>query len=146
VDIQSAPTGADGSVSFQAAPPTTGKWRVVVPPIDARTEGVSTAFTTQVLSLVTASPKNPRVPRGKKVVVKSWARPAVKGQTLALQIQRGAKWKNVVTKKANANGRARLKGTVPKARGKYTYRVVAVGKGGILSNASTEFPVRVTKK
>ncbi len=146
VDIQTASTGADGSVAFQVAPPTTGRWQVVIPPVDARTEGVSTPFTTQVLSLVTASPKNPRVPRGKKVVVKSWARPAVKGQTLALQIQRGAKWKNVVTKKANANGRARLKGTVPKAKGKYTYRVVAVGKGGILANASTEFPVRVTRK
>jgi spore germination protein YaaH len=145
-DVQSAATGPDGVVAFQVAPPKTGQWKVVVPPIDARTEGVSAPFTTQVLSLVTASPKNPRVPRGKTVVVKSWARPAVEGQTLALQIKRGAKWKNVVTKKANANGRARLKGTVPKTKGKYTYRVVAVGKAGILSNSSTEFPVRVTRR
>ncbi len=145
VDIQSAPTGADGVVVFQVAPPTTGAWQVVVPPADARIEGVSAPFTTQVLSLVTGTPKDVRVPRGKTVVVKARARPAVKGQTLALQIQRGAKWKNVVTAKANAKGRARLKATVPKVKGKFTYRVVAVAKGGILANASSEFPIRVTR-
>jgi hypothetical protein len=98
-----------------------------------------------VLSLVTATPKDVRVPRGKKVVIRAWARPAMQGQTLALQIKRGAKWKNVVTKKANAKGRARLKGSVPKKKGKYVYRVVAVGKGAILANASTDIPIRVTK-
>jgi spore germination protein YaaH len=145
VDVQSAATGPDGVVVFQVAPPTTGDWQVVVPPADARTEGASAPFTMQVQSLVTATPKNPRVSRGAKVVIRAWARPALKGQTLALQIQRGAKWKNVVTKKANDKGRARLKAAVPKVKGKYTYRVVAVGKGGILANASTDIPIRVTK-
>ncbi len=144
-DVQSAATGPDGVVAFQVAPSGTGDWQVAAPPADARTEGVSAPFTTQVLSLVTATPKNVRVPRGEKVVVRAWARPALAGQTLALQIQRGAKWKNVVTKKANEKGRARLKASVPKVKGKYIYRVVAVGKGSVLANASTEIPIRVTK-
>ena len=144
-DVQTLPTGPDGVVAFQVSPTGTGDWQVAVPPADARTEGVSVPFTTQVLSLVTATPKDVRVPRGKQVVVRGWARPAVAGQTLALQIKRGEKWKNVASKKANAKGRARLKAPVPKVKGKYTYRVVAVGKGAILANASPEFPIRVTK-
>ena len=82
---------------------------------------------------------------GDRVVVKAWARPAMPGQSIVLQIQRGAKWKNVASLKANDKGRARLVATVPKAKGKYVYRVVAVAKGNILANASTEIPIRVTR-
>ena len=85
------------------------------------------------------------MPRGDRVVVKAWARPATPGQSIVLQIQRGAKWKNVASLKANDKGRARLVATAPKVKGKYLYRVVAVGKGNILANASTEIPIRVTR-
>jgi len=144
-DVQSAVTGPDGVVTFQVAPSGTGSWQVAVPPDGARTEGVSAPFTTQVQALVTATPVKARVQKGKKVAVKAWARPAQAGQTLALQIKRGAKWKNVAKAKASAKGRARLKATVPKKKGKYIYRVVAVGKGAILANASTDIPIRVTR-
>jgi spore germination protein YaaH len=144
-DVQSVATGADGVAAFTVTPTQTGDWQVVVPPADARTEGVSAPFTTQVLSLVTASPKETRVPRGERVVVKAWARPAMRGQSVVLQIQRGAKWKNVASLKANDKGRARLVATVPKVKGKYAYRVVAVGKGNILANSSTEIRIRVTR-
>jgi spore germination protein YaaH len=144
-DVQAVATGADGIATFTVAPQGTGDWQVVVPPVDARTEGVSAPFTTQVLSLVTATPKQVRVPRGGRLVVKAWARPAQQGQQLALQIQRGADWRNVATARANDKGRARLIAAVPKAKGKYTYRVVAVAKGALLANTSTEIPIRVTK-
>lgn len=144
-DVQTGTTGPDGVVAFQVAPTGTGDWQVSVPAADARTEGASAPFTTQVQALVTATPKSVRVPRGKKVIVRAWSRPAMARQTLALQIQRGAKWKNVDTARANAKGRARLIATVPTKKGKYTYRVVAVGKGSILANASTEIPIRVTR-
>lgn len=144
-DVQSVATGPDGVAAFTVTPTQTGDWQVVVPPADARTEGVSAPFTTQVLSLVTAVPKETRVPRGDRVVVKAWARPAMPGQSVVLQIQRGAKWKNVASLKANDKGRARLVATVPKAKGRYVYRVVAVAKGNILANSSTEIPIRVTR-
>lgn len=145
VDVQSVATGADGVAAFQATPSATGDWQVVVPPADARTEGVSTPFTTQVLSLVTARSTSATVSRGARIVVKGRARPAMAGQTLALQIRRGAKWRNVTTKKASAKGRARLVAKAPKAKGRYTYRVVAVGRRAILANASPEFSIRVRK-
>jgi hypothetical protein len=51
----------------------------------------------------------------------------------------------VATVTVNAKGKARLVATVPKKKGKYVYRVVAVEKGGILANNSTDIPIRVTK-
>ena len=145
IDVASLPTGADGVVSFPVSPEATGSWQVFVPGADARTEGASAPFVTQVLSLVTAEPKDSRVSRGGRLVVKAWARPAIAGQSIVLQVKRGEKWKNVASLKANAAGRARLVDTVSSAKGRYIYRVVAVGKADILANASTEFPVRVTK-
>ena len=144
-DAQTVASGADGIATFTISPQGTGDWQVVVPPVDARTEGVSAPFTTQVLALVTATPKDVRIPRGGRLVVKAWSRPAQEGQRLALQVQRGADWKNVATARANGKGRARLIVSVPKQRGKYVYRVVAVATGSILANASTEIPIRVTK-
>jgi spore germination protein YaaH len=144
-DVQSVVTGPDGVAAFTVTPSQTGDWQVVVPPADARTEGVSAPFTTQVLSLVTAVPKKTRVSRGDRVVVKAWARPATPGQSIVLQIQRGSKWKNVASLKANDKGRARLVAKAPKVKGKYLYRVVAVGKRNILANSSTEIPIRVTR-
>jgi len=144
-DVQTVGVGADGVALFEISPPTTGDWKVYVPAVDARTEGVSTPATVQVLSLVTATPKKSRVSRGKPVVVKAWARPYVKNQRVALQLKKGERWKTVASVKVNGKGKARLTAAVPKKKGKYTYRVVAVGKRGILANASTEIPIRVTK-
>ena len=144
-DVQTVASGPDGVATFTVSPQGTGDWQVVVPPVDARTEGVSAPFTTQVLALVTATPKEVRVPRGGRLVVKAWARPAQAGQRLALQVQRGADWANMATARANDKGRARLIAAVPKQKGRYVYRVVAVASGAILANASTEFPIRVTR-
>jgi spore germination protein YaaH len=145
VDAQAVATGPDGTVAFQVSPTATGDWQVVVPPADARVAGASAPVTTQVLSLVTATPKATRVPKGGSLVVKGWARPAMAGQPMALQVKRGDTWKNVVSRKADARGRARLVAKAPRQKGLYVYRVVAVGKGAILANASPEFPIRVTK-
>ena len=145
VDAQTVATGADGTVSFQVAPVATGDWQIVVGPGDARTEGVSAPITMQVLSLVTANPRSTRVPASGVLVVRGWARPAQKGQTLALQIQRGARWKNVDSGKANVKGRARLVAKAPRQKGRYVYRVVAVGRGSLLANASPEFRIRITR-
>jgi len=144
-DVQTGTVGPDGTVVFEVAPQTTGDFAVYVPAVDARTEGVSPPATIQVLSLVTATPKASRVSKGRTIVVKAWARPAVKNQRVALQLKKGARWKTVDNVKVNARGRARLDAKAPAKKGKYTYRVVAIGKGGILANASTDIPIRVTK-
>jgi len=144
-NVASQPTGPDGVVAFQVTPDATGAWQVFVPGAEARTEGVSAPFTTQILSLVTATPKDTRVPRSGRLVVRASAQPAIIGQTIALQVKRGERWKNVATAKANTVARARIVATAPKVKGLYVYRVVAVGKGAIFANASTEFPIRVTK-
>lgn len=144
VDVQSAPVGADGTVAYQVTPSASGDWQVVVPPADARTEGVSAPFTTQILSLVVATPKATKVPRGGAVVVRAWARPAMARQAVALQIRRPAgTWRNVASAKVNAKGRVTLSATAPRKKGAYTYRVVAVGKRTIMAGASAEFRVRV---
>jgi spore germination protein YaaH len=144
-DAQQTAAGPDGIATFTVAPQVTGDWQVVVPPVDARVEGVSAPFTTQVQALVTAVPKQTRVPRGERIVVRAWARPAQEGQRLALQVQRGDQWRNVATARANAKGRAPLVATAPSAKGRYVYRVVAVEKRGILANVSTDIPIRVTR-
>ena len=144
-DVQQVAAGPDGIASFSVGPQVTGDWQVVVPPVDARVEGVSAPFTTQVQALVTAVPKQTRVPKGQRIVVRAWARPAQEGQRLALQVQRGDQWRNVATARANAKGRAPLVAKAPSAKGRYVYRVVAVEKRGILANVSTEIPIRVTR-
>jgi spore germination protein YaaH len=145
VDVQTVATGADGVVAFTVQPVETGTWQVIVPADGARVDGASAPFATQVLSLVTATPVQTRVPRGGNVAVKAWARPATPGQVVALQLQRGDRWKNVDTATVNAKGRARLVAKAPTTKGKYLYRVVAVGKGGVLANNSTDIPIRVTR-
>lgn len=145
VDVQSAPVGADGSVVFTIAPQTTGDWKVYVPAADARTEGVSSPVTVQVQSLVTAEPRSSRVPRGGSVIVKAWSRPFVAKQRVALELKVGDGWKTVATERVNGKGRARLVADAPREKGRYVYRVVAIGRGGLLANASTDIPIRVTK-
>jgi spore germination protein YaaH len=147
VDVQSAATAADGTVAFQVAPPATGTWQVFVPADGARVEGTSAPFTTQVLAAVTATPLQATAARNATVAVKVKVRPALGGQKVALQIQRpDGTWKNVKDGVVNAKGRVRLAGKAPAAKGRYTYRVVAVGKAGILANASAPFTIKVTKK
>lgn len=143
LDIQSQPIAADGTVSFQVVPAASGEWAVYVPAVGGRVEGVSAPVTTSILAAVTGVPKVVKVPHGKPVVVKARALPATPGQTLALQIKRGAKWKNVDTAKANAKGRATLKAGPPSKKGWYTYRVVAVGKKAILSGASADIRIKI---
>ncbi len=145
-EIAQAPVNPDGTVGFQVAAPATGEWVIYVPGSDTRTEGVSAPGVVQVQSLVTAKPKKSRVSRGKIVTVKGWARPAVPKQRLLLQLKKkGDRWKTVDREKVNKRGRATLKAAVPKKKGKYTYRVVAVGRNGIVTNVSTDIPIRVTK-
>ncbi len=144
-DIASAAVGPDGAVAFEVAPQQGGFWRVYVPAQDARTQGESAPVTVQVLSLVTATPKSARVPRDGSVVVRAWARPAVAGQQVVLQLLKGKRWKTVSAATVNGRGRARLVADTPNDKGRYTYRVVAVERGGIQANTSTEIPIRVTR-
>lgn len=145
-DIASAPVNPDGTVGFQVNAPATGEWVIYVPASDTRTEGASAPSVVQVQSLVTATPKKTRVPRGKVVTVKGWARPAVAKQRLLLQIKgTGDTWKTVDKERVNKRGRANLTAKVPTKKGKYTYRVVAVGRNGIVTNVSTDIPIRVTR-
>ncbi|MBK9741242.1 MAG: hypothetical protein IPO93_17535 [Actinobacteria bacterium] len=145
VDMQTVAVAADGTAAFQVVPPTTGDWRVFVPGAPGRVEGVSAPFSTQIQSVVSAAPKDTRVAKGRTVVVRVTAQPAMANQQVALQIQRGERWKNVATARTNDKGRVRVRSTVPKVRGLYTYRVVAVGKNAVLAAASTEFKIRVTR-
>lgn len=145
VDVQTATTDAAGAAVFTVTPTGSGAWQVVVPAADARLAGTSAPFTTQVQSVVTAVPRQTRVPRGGKLVVKATVQPAIAGESVALQIQKGKRWKNVATADTNAGGRGRLVARVPSDRGKYIYRVVAVGTTAVLASASTDIPIRVTK-
>ena len=77
--------------------------------------------------------------------VKAVVVPAIAGQRVALQLHKGEKWKNVATGSVNAKGRSRLVASVPGAKGKYEYRVVAVGTKAVLANASNVIPIRVTR-
>jgi len=144
-DVASATSAADGTVAFQVQPTGTGDWRVLAPGAPGRVDGASASFTTQILSAVTAVPIQTRVPRGGRLSVRVNAQPALPGQSLALQIKVGEKWKNVARGKAGKAGRDRMTAKAPTTRGLYVYRVVAVGTASILAGASAEFPVRVTK-
>jgi spore germination protein YaaH len=144
-DIQAASTAPDGTVSFQVQPSATGNWQVSVGEAPGRVAGSSAPFTTQVVSQVTATPVATKVPARSTIVVSALALPAMRGQKVALQIKRGDGWRNVARGTTNARGRDKLRATAPKVKGLYVYRVVAVGKAGILSGASGEFPIRVRK-
>jgi spore germination protein YaaH len=144
-DVQAATTAPDGTVSFQVQPQATGDWQVVVPGAPGRVDGTSAPFTTQVVALVTATPEATKVKAGSTLVVKALVQPAQRGQKVALQIKRGDGWRNVARGSTNPRGRDKLRAQAPKAKGLYVYRVVAVGRGSILSGASSEFPIRVRK-
>ncbi len=143
VDVQSQPIAADGTVAFQVTPTATGDWVVYVPAAGGRVEGVSAPFMAQILAQVTGAPTVVKVPHGDSVVIKARSLPAIKGQSIALQIKRGAKWKNVDSGKANGTGRVKLVADPPKTKGWYTYRIVSVGKNGILSSASAEIRIKI---
>ena len=144
-DVQSLPTDANGAAVFTVTPTSNGTYQVVVPPADNRLEGVSVPYAISVQSQVNALPKQVRIPRGGKLVVKAVLVPGIDGQRIALQLHKGEKWKNVATGSVNAKGRGRLTADVPDAKGKYEYRVVAVGTKAILANASNVIPIRVTR-
>jgi len=145
-DVQAATTAADGTVAFQVQPATTGDWQVFVAGAPGRVEGTSAPFTTQILSQVVATPESARVRVRSTFVVRVTALPAIAHQRVALQIKQGDTWKNVARGTTNKHGRERIRATAPSAKGLYTFRVVAVGKDAILAGASTEFPIRVTRK
>ncbi len=144
-DVQAATTAPDGTVSFQVQPQSTGDWQVFVPGAPGRVDGTSTPFTTQVIALVSATPVATKVKAKSTIVVKVLVQPAMRGQKVALQIKRGDGWRNVARGTTNARGRDKLRAAAPKVKGLYVYRVVAVGQQSILSGASNEFPIRVTK-
>ena len=144
-DVQSVATDANGAAVFTVTPTSNGTYQVVVPPADNRLEGVSAPYVISVQSLVNAVPKQTRIPRGGRLVVKAVVVPAIAGQKVALQLHKGEKWKNVATGSVNAKGRSRLVASVPGAKGKYEYRVVAVGTKAVLANASNVIPIRVTR-
>jgi hypothetical protein len=144
-DVQAATTAADGTVSVQVQPQATGDWQVFVPGATGRVDGTSTPFTTQVVAQVSATPEAAKVKAGSTIVVQVVAQPGMKGQKVALQIKRGDAWRNVARGTTSKRGREKLRATAPKVKGLYVYRVVAVGQQSILTGASAEFPIRVTK-
>jgi spore germination protein YaaH len=143
VDVQQQPINPDGTVAFTVTPTGTGQWRVLVPAAAGRVEGTSSPFTTQVVSAVTATPPTERVRKGQRFTVVARALPPVARQSVVLQVKVGEEWRNVARDRANAKGRVRLVARAPDAKGRYTYRVVAVGNAAVLTAASPEFTVRV---
>ena len=145
-DVQTVATNPDGTVAFQVAPTATGDWLVFVPGAAGRSEGSSAPFTTQVLAMVTATPKAGVVAKGGALRVRAVAQPASLGQPLVLQIKKpDGTWASVKKGrgKADATGVVKLVATAPTAKGTYTMRVIALQRGPILTGASAEFQVRV---
>jgi spore germination protein YaaH len=145
-DAQAGTTGADGAIAFAVQPAGSGDWRIFVPAATGRIDGASAGVTTQILAAVTAVPVAVRVPRGGQIVVRTTALPAQPGQKVVLQIKVGDTWKNVARGVTNKHGREKLRVTAPADKGLYVYRVVAVERGSILANASTEIPIRVLQR
>lgn len=143
VDVQQVPINPDGTVAFSVTPTGTGDWRVFVPGVAGRVEGASAPFTTQVVAAVSAVPPTDRIGKGDRFVVKARSLPPVKGQSIVLQQKVGDQWRNVARDRANGKGRASLVARAPDAKGRYTYRVVAVGNRAVLTAASPEFTLRV---
>jgi hypothetical protein len=145
-DVQTVATNPDGTVAFQVAPTATGDWLVFVPGAAGRSEGSSAPFTTQVLAMVTATPKAGVVAKGGALRVRAVAQPASLGQPLVIQIKKpDGTWASVKKGrgKADATGVVKLVATAPTAKGTYTMRVIALQRGPILTGASAEFQVRV---
>ena len=60
-----------------------------------------------------------------------------------MQVQRGAKWKNVAKAKTKANGRVVIKDKAPKKKGKYVYRVLTAQTDGVLAGVSNPVTIKV---
>ena len=145
-DIQTVATNPDGTVAFQVTPTATGDWIVFVPGATGRSEGSSAPFTTQVLAMVTATPKAAVVQKGGSLKVRVVAQPASAGQPIVLQIKKpDGSWANVKKGrgKADAQGVVKLVAIAPAAKGTYTMRAIAMQRGPVLTGASAEFEVRV---
>ena len=144
--VQSVATNPDGTVAFTVTPTATGDWMVFVPGAPGRSDGSSAPFTTQVLAMVTATPKAAVVAKGAPLTVRVVAQPASAGQPVVLQVkQADGSWANVRKGrgKADAKGVVKLAARAPSAKGTYTLRAVAVQRGPVLTGASAEFTVRV---
>ena len=85
--LQSLPTDANGAAVFPVTPTSNGTYQVVVPPADNRLEGVSVPYAISVQSQVNALPKQVRIPRGGKLVVKAVLVPGIDGLQLLEKAQ-----------------------------------------------------------
>ena len=143
IDSQAGAANADGTFAFTVTPEQSGLWQVVAPPADARSEGVSAPFATQVVSVVSARVKDSVVTRGAPLQVRASTAPAINGQRLVLQQKVGEKWIDIKRIAVDAKGRAVFKMAAPGKKGRYTYRIMSTPKSNLRSGLSAELPVRV---
>jgi hypothetical protein len=146
VDLAQVATGADGSVAFTVTVPGSGLLRISVPATEAAPAAVSAETTVSFGATVSVKVKTPKVSPTGKIKVKAIVRPAQAGQQVILQALVDGTWKKAGSGKANARGRVVLAAKAPKAKGRYTYRVVARAMGAVEQGLSPDFRIRVLKR
>lgn len=139
--VASAPLGADGTVSFAPSVTASGQWRVFVPGAPGRAEQASDPQPIAVSSVVVATPRKARVPKGDSVVVRVVARPAIAGQRIVVQMLSKGSWKAVGKDRANAKGVAKVRVSIDR-KGPRQYRAMAQSRGGILVGFSEPFVIK----
>lgn len=144
VDVASGVTGADGAVAIPFSLDRSGTFRILMSATPTTPEVTSADFRITVSSAVTARAKTPKVKRGGNIKVKVVARPAVKGQRVVLQRNIGGTWKKEAKTTVKPNGRIVIRDKAPSQKGRYSYRVVAKPRAGVLAGVSGEFIIRVT--
>lgn len=141
--ISAAPLAADGSVAFAPTFTVAGSWRVFVPGAPSRGEQASDPVSVEVASVVKANAKKRIVKAKSKIVARVVALPALAGQKIVVQTQRGAGWVRVAQGVTNSAGVALLPFTAPKAKGTFIYRATADAMGTFSFGVSPTFSVRV---
>ncbi|MGB4323744.1 MAG: glycosyl hydrolase family 18 protein [Candidatus Nanopelagicales bacterium] len=143
IDIVGGLTGEDGAVGLPIALTSGGTFRIVMGATASSPEVVSAEFAISIAPAITAKAKTKKVKAGKTLKVSLIARPGIAGQKVTLQVQRGAKWKNVAKAKTKANGRVVIKDKAPKKKGKYVYRVLTAQTDGVLAGVSNPVTIKV---
>ncbi len=143
VDVASGVTGVDGAVGIAFALNSSATFRIVIQATQTTPEVASAEFPITVTSTVSARAKTRIVARGATMKVPTVLRPAIAGQKVVLQVQRGAQWKKITATKTKSNGRIVIKTKAKLPKGKYTFRVFAQAKSGIGAGVSGTFTIRI---
>lgn len=144
-DVLVVNTGADGSAAFPITVDAPGQWRVSVPAGAGRSEQISDPLSIAVSSTVRVVVKQAKTAPKATSTVRVVVNPDQRRYRIRLEQSKGDRWRVIAKSRTQRTGVRVLKFTAPKAKGKYTYRVVVEATGPFAEAISAPFELQVRR-